>query len=98
MAPDGKKAEGKDDLGCLHFPSIWKGGRAELLAEEMPMPIRYHVQRASAERRIASEANTPGPAGIHVALAEMHEQAAAADVNQSLAPFQHPHAWNKFAR
>lgn len=62
------------------------------------MPIQYHVQRALDERVVAADASELGPAAIHVALAEMHEQAAASDVNQSLAPLEHSRAWSKFAR
>ena len=61
------------------------------------MPIQYHVQRALAERLVASNASERGAGAIHVALAEMHEQAAASSVNQSLAPFEYSRAWNKFA-
>ena len=57
------------------------------------MPIQYHVQRALAERLVATEVR---PAAIHVELAEMHEQAAATDVNQSLAPFELSQAWRRF--
>lgn len=62
------------------------------------MPIQYHVQRAKAERVVAADSGEQGPAAIHVALAEMHEQAAASAVIQSLAPFEHSLAWSKFAR
>jgi hypothetical protein len=65
---------------------------------EKQMQIQYHVQRALAERLVAVDASQLGPAAIHVALAEMHEQAAATDVNQSLAPFEHSQAWDRFAR
>ena len=61
-------------------------------------PIHYHSQRAAAERLNAIEASGPGHAAIHVALAEMHEQSVAQDVNESLAPFEHSQAWIKFAR
>jgi len=62
------------------------------------MPIQYHVQRALAERLVAVDGSEEGPAAIHVALAEMHEQAAASCVNQSLAPFEHSQAGSRFAR
>lgn len=62
------------------------------------MPIQYHVQRALAERLVAADASELRPAAIHVAIAEMHEQAAASDVNERLAPFEHSQAWSKFAR
>ena len=59
--------------------------------------IQYHSKRAIAERLIATAASESGYASIHVALAEMHEQFAAEDVNQSLAPFEHSKAWARFA-
>ena len=62
------------------------------------MPIHYHVQRALAERLVATDASEPGPAAIHVSLAEMHEQAAASGVNESLALFARSQAWSRFAR
>ena len=62
------------------------------------MPIQYHVQRALAERLVAADASELGPAAIHVAIAEMHKQAAASVVNESLAPFEHSQAWRRFAR
>jgi hypothetical protein len=62
------------------------------------MPIEYHSQRAVCERLVAASTTNLGPAAIHVALAEMHEQAAAAGVNERLAPFEHSHAWRQFAR
>jgi hypothetical protein len=62
------------------------------------IPIQYHVERASDERAVAADSIAIGPAAIHVALAEMHEQAAATDVNQSLAPFHSSRAWRNFAR
>jgi len=61
------------------------------------MPIQYHVSRAFAERRVATEARGVSQADIHVALAEMHEQAAASAVNKSLAPLEYSQAWSKFA-
>jgi hypothetical protein len=66
---------------------------------ESPMTsIQYHSQRAAVERLNAIEASGSGHGAIHVALAEMHEQSVAQDVNQSLAPFEHPEVWTKFAR
>jgi hypothetical protein len=62
------------------------------------MLIRYHAQRAASERLVAANAVDLIPAAIHVALAEMHEQAAAGDVNRSLAPFELSLAWRQFAR
>ncbi len=59
--------------------------------------IQYHSERAAAERLIAIEASGSRHAAIHVALAEMHEQFVAGDVNQSLAPFEHSQAWTRFA-
>lgn len=59
--------------------------------------IQYHSQRAAAERLSAIEASGSGHGAIHVALAEMHEQSVARDVNESLAPFVHCQAWTKFA-
>jgi len=64
----------------------------------MRLSIQDHVQRARAERLVAAQADELGTAAIHVALAELHEQAAARDVNQSLAPFEQSRAWRKFAR
>ena len=64
----------------------------------MQMPIQNHVQRALAERLVATDASELGHAAIHVALAEMHEHAAASAVNESLAPFEHSQAWRRFAR
>ena len=61
------------------------------------MPIHYHVQRALAERRVAIDGHEPGPTAIHVALAEMHEQAAAREVNERLTPFEESPAWRRFA-
>ena len=58
--------------------------------------IQYHSERAAAERLFAFEASGADHAAIHVALAEMHEQSVAGDVNQSLAPFEHSQAWTKF--
>ncbi|MDQ3079347.1 MAG: hypothetical protein M3R03_05045 [Pseudomonadota bacterium] len=62
------------------------------------IPIQYHVERASDERAVAAGTRAIGPAALHVELAEMHEQAAASDVNQRLAPFHYSRAWRKFAR
>ena len=62
------------------------------------MQVHYHVQRALAERRVATDACEPGPTAIHVALAEMHEQAAAREVNESLAPLEDSAAWRSFTR
>ena len=62
------------------------------------IPIQYHVQRANAERAVAADASASGPAATQVTFAEMHEQAAAIGVNQSLAPFHYSRAWRKFAR
>ncbi len=50
------------------------------------MPIQNHLQRALAERRFATDASEMGHAAIHVALAEMHEHAAASALNVRLAP------------
>ena len=62
------------------------------------MPIKNHVQRALAERLIAAKASDLGTAAIHGELANMHEQAAASGVNQSLAPFELSEAWRRFTR
>lgn len=62
------------------------------------MPIHYHVQRAQAERLVAAEAAERIPTDTHLSLADMHEQAAGAILNQRLAPFEHSQAWMKFAR
>lgn len=62
------------------------------------MPIQIHMQRALAERLVATDTSELGHAAIHVALAEMHEHAAANAVNESLAPFEHSQAWSRFAR
>lgn len=64
----------------------------------MPMPIQYHVQRALDERIVASDACERVPTAIHLTLADMHEQAAAAILNQRLAPFETSPAWMRFAR
>ena len=61
------------------------------------MPIQNHMRRAFAERLVATDASQPYHAAIHVALAEMHEHAAARAVNESLAPFEHSQAWSRFA-
>ncbi len=58
--------------------------------------IHYHSERAAAERLTAIEASSADHAVIHVALAEMHEQVVAGDLNRSLAPFEHSQAWTKF--
>ena len=65
--------------------------------EEMQMPIQGHRQRAHAERLFAADAMGLGHAPIHIALAEMHELAAASALNESLAPFEHSRAWRTFA-
>ena len=62
------------------------------------MPIQNHMQRALAERHVATDASELGHAEIHITLAEMHENAAARAVNESLAPFEHSQAWRAFAR
>lgn len=61
------------------------------------MPIQYHSNRATAER-LAADTGGDGQAAIHVALAEMHEQAAAGQVNAILAPFEQSRAWTIFTR
>jgi hypothetical protein len=62
------------------------------------MPIQYHSNRATTERLAAARSSNACETEIHVALAEMHEQAAAGRVNQDLAPFEHSQAWAIFAR
>jgi hypothetical protein len=62
------------------------------------LSIEDHVQRAKAERLVAARSEELGTADIHIALAEMHEQAAARGLNQSLAPFEHSMAWRRFAQ
>ena len=57
------------------------------------MPIQYHSDRAGIERLVAAGTRNAGEAAIHVALAELHEQAAARGVNTSLAPFERPRAY-----
>jgi hypothetical protein len=59
--------------------------------------IHYHSERATAERLVAAEAISV-PAAIHIALAEMHEQLAVADINDWLAPLKRTQAWNTLAR
>ncbi len=61
------------------------------------MPIQNHLQRALAERVLATDASDVGHAAIHVTLAEMHEHAAASALNERLAPFEHSKAWRMFA-
>jgi hypothetical protein len=62
------------------------------------MSIQDHVQRAKAERLVAAQSDELGAAVIHRALAELHEQAAARELNESLAPFEQSPAWRRFAR
>jgi hypothetical protein len=61
------------------------------------MPIHFHSHRATAERLVASQASKASEAAIHTVLAEMHEQAAAVRLNDSLAPLEHSQAWNNFS-
>jgi hypothetical protein len=53
------------------------------------MPIHFHSHRAIAERLVASQASKASEAAIHTVLADMHEQAAAVRLNDSLAPLEH---------
>ena len=48
--------------------------------------IQHHVEWAVAERVIANQSPRRSDVAIHRELAEMHEQSAAAGVNQCLAP------------
>lgn len=47
---------------------------------------------------MAGEASDLGPAAIHMALAEMHEQTAAKWLNLSLTPLEYSQAWRNFSR
>ena len=60
--------------------------------------IRYHSERAAAERQFAGDSKNPGPAAIHVTLAEMHENLLAKDINDRLAPFKRSTSWRALAR
>ena len=84
-------------LGNLVHSVVWVEFTMARRWRAQMTSIQYHSERAAAERLIAVEASGLDHAAIHVALAEMHEQVVARDVNQSLAPFEHSQTWTKFA-
>lgn len=54
------------------------------------MSVRYHLNRATAERAHAAHAQSSACATIHLMLATLHEQAIAEALNNGLAPIDIP--------
>ena len=60
--------------------------------------IQDHSERAAVERQFARDSKNPGPAAIHVTLAELHEHLLAKDINDCLAPLKRSTTWRALVR